>query len=1007
MTDIVSSVMQQVQRNVQQNDARQPSNLAWLQTAMHPYFFSFNRDQTDALAVLVEGINRIERLPFMRLIDNPERLMLAQLAATNSIYNTLKVLKPRDNLSYSEINTSLKPLPERAQALEVMRFDYDLKSDAEIAAAMADQQAAPVPAYIVEQVAAAAAQAYPLDYQQVEFEKLLRLLWVNNPQYVQVSHAERLARVMYLYHQTQQSGGIYLDMQALSQREGTETARIMFGVSNPPQHDFLLQVFEVFKRLNIGVKRAYTVTMSNGVFPTFLATFYVNPRDGVLLEKGNTRYRELQNELYNTQIMSSSSASFRALVETGLMSAMDANLIKALITFCYTNLAHNQPDRYDPDEVQRAFHHHPDISQRFVNLFYARFDPELSADERTQRYTRELSELTQEVDNFNTGRRLLDETRRTIFRCAMSFINHCLKTNFFVPEKHALAFRLNPVYLDELDVSFTADLPKDRPFRITFFSGRSGSGYHIGFSDIARGGWRTLMTQGHDDFVNSANTLFRENYVLAHTQHLKNKDIYEGGSKMVTILNTRPGTPKNTVLQYLYKLQYGFTQAFLDLFVTDTNGNAKDPRVVDYYGEQEPIELGPDENMHDVMIEIIAQQAVKRGYILGSGIMSSKQVGINHKEYGVTSRGVMRFAEVTMQETQGINMHTDAFSVKITGGPNGDVAGNSMKLLLERCPNVQIRMIVDGTGAVFDPAGVEHAALAKIVLKDDLQALDVNALHVGGFMIYRLQKHKDGIRELYRKVHMTEQGLQESWISTDEFYKTFDSLPFTVQTDLFIPAGGRPETIAAYNVANFSDKQGKPSAKVVIEGANSFITPDARLVLQQQGVVIMRDASANKCGVISSSYEILGNLMLSDAEFLAHKAAYVADVLQILNRLAEQEARLIIKRHREAGGVVPYTDFTNVISRQINEHYARMFAYFQANPQKVQEAAYRHAILQNMAQLIQTDFPERIDRLPEKIKYAVLAVKLASSLVYENDDNTMYGDLIEAQVRRLALTNVA
>ena len=34
-----------------------------------------------------------------------------------------------------------------------------------------------------------------------------------------------------------------------------------------------------------------------------------------------------------------------------------------------------------------------------------------------------------------------------------------------------------------------------------------------------------------------ANTLFRENYVLAHTQHLKNKDIYEGGSKMVVVIN--------------------------------------------------------------------------------------------------------------------------------------------------------------------------------------------------------------------------------------------------------------------------------------------------------------------------------------------------------------------------------------------------------------------------------------------------------------------------------------
>lgn len=100
-----------------------------------------------------------------------------------------------------------------------MRFDYDLKSDAEIAAAMADQQAAPVPAYIVEQVARRrrASLSLRLSASSV-LKKLLRLLWVNNPQYVQVSHAERLARVMYLYHQTQQSGGIYLDMQALSQR---------------------------------------------------------------------------------------------------------------------------------------------------------------------------------------------------------------------------------------------------------------------------------------------------------------------------------------------------------------------------------------------------------------------------------------------------------------------------------------------------------------------------------------------------------------------------------------------------------------------------------------------------------------------------------------------------------------------------------------------------------------------------------------------------------------------
>ena len=991
-------VINQIHANLENSCRQMTSNLAWLQQAMHPFFFSFNRTEPDALAVLVESLYRIHRLPYIRLADRPERMLIAQNGIPNSIYNTLSSLPKRDNLSYSEINTSLLRLPNSDYFLEVLRFDYASLSDAEVAAALLTDQHQP-PAEVKQAIETSLITHAP-EFDMHQLDELVKLLWINNPEYVKVSHPERLARVLDLYQKTQAHGGIHLEIDPIGNAVNGETHRIMFGVSNPPQRDFLLQVVEVFKRLNIGVKRTYTITLSNGIFPSFLATFYVQPRNGAQLEMGNALFQALQDELYNTQIISSDSTSFNELVTTGIMSGTDATLIKALITFCHTNLAHNKPDQFNPEVVQRAFLAHPDISLQLLKLFHTRFKPHLT--NREALYADTLQASKTQVEQFNTGRRFLDETRRVIFRCAISFITHCLKTNFFVDEKHALAFRLDPLYLEELGEEFTADLPKERPFRITFFAGRSGSGYHIGFSDIARGGWRTLMTQGHDDYTNSANTLFRENYVLAHTQHLKNKDIYEGGSKMVSILNTRPDTPKPTVLQYLYKLQYGFTNAFLDLYVTE-NGKAKDPRVVDYYGEDEPIELGPDENMHDVMIELIAQLAVQRGYLLGAGIMSSKKVGINHKEYGVTSIGVIRFAEVTMQETLGIDMHTDPFSIKITGGPNGDVAGNSMRLLLERCQQVQIRMIVDGTAAAFDPLGLDHDALRKVILQADLDAFDANALHEGAFIIYRSQKKHDGMRDLYKKLVKTAAGLEEHWISTDEFNRLFNQLTFTVETDLFIPAGGRPETIAMHNVEQFFKADGQPTAKVIVEGANSFITPDARRVLQQRGVVIMRDASANKCGVISSSYEIIANLTLSEAEFLAHKQQYVSDVIIILNRMAEQEARVIIKRQGEAGGKITYTDISTQVSQEINAHYARMFAYFQANPELVTQANYKNAILAHMPALIrEPQFQDRISRLPEKVKYAILASKLASSMVYFGDDNTVYGDIIAAQVKRLA-----
>ncbi len=637
------------------------------------------------------------------------------------------------------------------------------------------------------------------------------------------------------------------------------------------------------------------------------------------------------------------------------------------------------------------------MTLRLVALFRIRFEPQLPG--RDEAYQRDLAELEKTIADYNTGHAYLDGIRRTVFNCCLLFISHTLKSNFFVNAKHALAFRLDAAYLDALGAEFTSDLPAERPFRVTFFFGRHGCGYHIGFSDIARGGWRTVLAKNRDDYITSANTLFRENYVLAHTQHLKNKDIYEGGSKMVVALDAADLDNPETVTRRLYKLQYGFIQAFLDIFVTE-NGRARDPHVVDYYGEDEPIELGPDENMHDEMIELIAKISAKRGYLLGPGVMSSKKFGINHKEYGVTSTGVIRFAEITLQHL-GINPGKDSFSVKITGGPGGDVAGNGLRLLLERCPQVQIRLILDGSGALVDPAGADHAALKKVVLKSDIDQYDPQALHEGGMLIYRSQTRREGLRELYRKVTRQGEKLLEEWITVDEFYRLFNSLVFDVQADLFIPAGGRPETIHSGNWQRFlADKT--PSSRAIIEGANSFITPDARDRLQAAGVIIMRDASANKCGVISSSYEIIANLLLTEKEFLTKKEHYVADVIEILEKRAADEARLIFRRYDEFAGTRTYTDISAGLSREINDHYARLFEFFQKRPELGSKTLYRNALLAHLPRILRETprYRKRIGQLPPKYHAAIMASEIASSLVYQQDQEADYEQMLGGHLQR-------
>jgi len=995
------AVTQQISDELSQKSHNIQDNLEWLKKEMHPLFFTLNKNEIEALSLLTNSLHNMKYHKRLLLLDTIEVAIIAQLKSHGSLHKTLQEM-PEKDISYAEITTSSSTIPTSEQGLEVLRFDYSRKQESEVAKLMTTVEFSESTYQSVSNELKSTFPDFPLD----QTSSMLKMLLVNNFEYVRVSPSRRIARLLNLFFQTKLNDGIHLDIQELEsgkEERQIKEYRLLFGIANPPTKGYLVQVLEVFNRLKLIVNRSYSLTLSNGIHPYFLSSFYISTRDGEILDKSSELYLNLQRELYNTQILSLNSGSYSALLNSGLTSGPDASLVNAMISFCHTNLAHNNLDSFSLEGITRAFHNHPEITTLILAYFHHRFNPELS--DRESQCLSVHEKATTAVEDFNSGRKYLDKFRRTVFHCALSFIKNTLKTNFYVAEKHALSFRLDPIYLEELEANFTENLPTDRPYRVTFFYGRNGTAYHIGFSDIARGGWRTIITQGRDDYVTSANTMFRENYVLAHTQHLKNKDIYEGGSKMVAVLRANEQDDKETIRQQLYKLQLNFINAFFDLFVTE-NGKAKDPRIIDYYGEDEPIELGPDENMHDEMIELIAKQAIKRGYILGAGVMSSKHIGINHKEYGVTSLGVTKFAEVTMKAL-GIDMHSDEFSVKITGGPNGDVAGNCMRLLLERCPKVRIKLIIDGSGALYDPEGLDHQALSAVILQSDLDAYDSSTLHEGGFLLYRNETRKDGMRILHKKAMMQKGTLEEKWVSNDKFYKVFNSLPFSVKTDLFIPAGGRPETIDLDNHKQYFDGQGEASAKVIIEGANSFITPDARLELQRRGVVIMRDASANKCGVISSSYEIIANLILSADEFLSNKTAYVEDVIGILNDMAEREASLIISRYIESNGTVFCTESSNSISREINKHYARIFDYLQSNPELCNKALYFNAMLLHMPKLIGTNenYRNRIQHLPEKVKYAILASKLASSMVYDADNNSLYAGMIESQLERFpALT---
>lgn len=90
------------------------------------------------------------------------------------------------------------------------------------------------------------------------------------------------------------------------------------------------------------------------------------------------------------------------------------------------------------------------------------------------------------------------------------------------------------------------------------------------------------------------------------------------------------------------------------------------------------------------------------------------------------------------------------------------------------------------------------------------------------------------------------------------------------KADLFVPCGGRyaqlhgvvdkymlmpflcfrPEAVSVSNVAALVDSEGKPHFKYIVEGANLFVTQQARLHLERRKVVLFKDSSANKGAII-------------------------------------------------------------------------------------------------------------------------------------------------------------
>lgn len=167
-----------------------------------------------------------------------------------------------------------------------------------------------------------------------------------------------------------------------------------------------------------------------------------------------------------------------------------------------------------------------------------------------------------------------------------------------------------------------------------------------------------------------------------------------------------------------------------------------------------------------------------------------------------------------------------------------------------------------------------------------------------------------------------------------------------------------------------------------MEGANLFITPDAREKLfEEAGVVICKDSSANKCGVITSSYEICAAMLLDENEFLEHKDQIVKEVLDKLRELARLEAELLFREVDIYGQSLPM--ISQIVSNSINNVTDALTEALNTLPDEERAGLlvlFRAHLPETLANL---SFDRVHDRVPVQYVKNAIASSLASKLVYK------------------------
>jgi glutamate dehydrogenase len=509
--------------------------------------------------------------------------------------------------------------------------------------------------------------------------------------------------------------------------------------------------------------------------------------------------------------------------------------------------------------MNEAYARNPQIARQLVRLFELRFDSSQPRDPEAEEALRD--EILADFE----GVKSLDED--LILRAELGLIDATVRTNAFqrraqiVRTKTLAGVRLQDLTLPRLAFKFGSarvpDMPKPCPLYEIFVYSPRMEGIHLRGGKVARGGIR--WSDRREDYRT-------EILGLMKAQMVKNAVIVPVGSKGGFVLKRDPATKEERAAEVVE--QYStLIRGMLDLTDNRVGGEIVHPPDVRVLDEDDPYLVVAADRGTATFSDTANAIAAEYGFWLGDAFASGGSTGYDHKELGITAKGVWESVKRHFRELGHDVMAQPTTTVGI-GDMSGDVFGNGMLYT----DTLELVAAFDHRHVFVDPTPDTEASAAERKRLFELPAsswddYDRSLISPGGGVFSRQAKSIPISAEMREAL-----GIDASVVALTP--NELISAILRAPVDLLWNGGIGTFVKASYEShADVGDRSNDAvrvdgdelRARVVAEGGNLGFTQKGRIEYAEAGGRINTDAIDNSAGVDCSDHEVNLKILLGIA----------------------------------------------------------------------------------------------------------------------------------------------